>query len=237
MDTAQAAAIQARQTYKSQILNDARRDRVEQYREQHSHVGVDLARGMVKASPAVQLATYKQLAGLANKLFAAGHEPAGRVIASLCRGFLRGTAETFGKDVANAMAETIIDEPGFEPIEVPRKPQTHELTGVATPAPASGPPADDELDLTTGPDISEREAGTGFITDMPGDSEPPYGVDLKAPDGQLTAAVIDRIGIDEEYEPEHVDSTKAAVSPEPDPDAMARAQARRAAKRAAKGLT
>jgi hypothetical protein len=260
MDPKAAEAIKERHERKEALMADMRRARVEQYREQYSYLGVAVISGMLTASPGIRLDVYKRTAKMANDLFAAGFEESGRIYASLCRGLLRGTKENFGAEAANELADVVLNEPGIEiappaPLPEPPPEQTQaqqsfgdgltyvppsgndtSLSGVATPVPpevsaAAGFAPEDELDLTTGP---AREAGAGLITDMPADSEPPYGVDLTAPDLDITLGVLERVGEDDDYEPDVVDSTKPAVSPEPDPDRAERARQRRAARKAAK---
>lgn len=140
----QAAAIEARQSTKAAILAEGRTARVEQYKEQYSHIGIELVRSIPEQD--ARLRVYGSLALTANYLFAEGCEGAGRVLASIARGIVRGTVMYWGKEDAQALQDTPLDEPEVEyPYTFP------EVTGYVPVVDGNG---DTQLPLPTPDEVS-----------------------------------------------------------------------------------
>lgn len=93
----QMAQIEQRHEGKQALLAEMRRDRETQYGQRHSHVGVEIARDL--ADLTLISHTYHNLAAMANYCAVAGREGAGRVLASLANGVMRGAVDVFGKDI------------------------------------------------------------------------------------------------------------------------------------------
>jgi hypothetical protein len=132
------ADIEQRHEGKQALLEQMRREREAQYGQRHSHVGVEIGRGLGDLT--LMAHTYRNLAGMANYCAMAGKDDAGRTLASLASGIMRAAVELHGKG-----AET-------------------ELLTLTAPATM----ATDELDLTDDEPTGVAYVSFGFADAMPG---------------------------------------------------------------------
>lgn len=203
----QAAAIEARQSTKAAILAEGRAARVEQYKEQYSHIGIELVRSIPEQD--ARLRVYGSLALTANYLFAEGCEGAGRVLASIARGIVRGTVMYWGKEDAQALQDTPLNEP---------------KVSYATPEP---------IVLTNLHGVVEAVVDANGDTQLPlpsPDEVSSLGLSVEQVMNGLDELDL-TMGLDREDTPGALEPMQ---SPEPDESAAARGRARRAAKQAEK---
>lgn len=259
LSTQDAEAIRSRHAGKQALLASMRADRIKAIADQHSHVGVEVAR-LISSAPTRELA-YGELAMLANRLAEQGFDGAGRIFASLARGIERGTHEMWGPEAATALSTMVtLDTPQF--IE----PNDTSLSGVAYPVsaqptvswespgatvivspegilnptpqspeapvePPEGPDTPPPADRGTRPDGTPYVTA-GFITDVPSEIEPPFDVELSQRDEAIEGELDLRTG----FGPDEIEagiSLEPALSPEVEDTPQAKAAAlRRAARQA-----
>lgn len=230
----QVEMVKTRHEAKAKLLAEMRAERAAAVLDTHSHIGVELSR-LVQPDD-LRLITYQTLAGLANLLGSHQQDGAGRLLASLARGFERGSHEMWGPEAATALREAIALDPA-KGVMPPATPQPEPPMGQDPSGTDTSPRAVDGFD----PEGEEYVAGenedgyktAGLITDMPGDSVPPYDIALEARDEglELDLRSLDLPALDPDDVPS---AAEPAASPEPQETPQARAARMRRAAKAAK---
>lgn len=215
------AQIEQRHEGKQALLAEMRKEREQAYALKDSHIGVQLARDL--GDVAMVAHTYHNFAAMANYCALAGKDAAGRTLASLANGLMRGAVEVFGKGVQGTIEnyERVIDRQMRQDLGLEPKPSED----------------DDQGSSNEGAALIE-----GVVSQALGDPVPFIAPELEPTEaGDLDVAAIirgDYVPDDQSSEPDDREPGSAmreAVSPEPDEDSPQRkaARLRREAKRLA----
>lgn len=222
------AEIEQRHDAKQKLVKQMRADREAAYALKDSHIGVQLARDL--ADYPLIANTYHNFAAMANYCAMADRHAAGRTLASLANGLMRGAVELYGKDIEQRIHDYQHAQLAQARIDRGRDPKPSE----ASPEDDDQGSGDEGAPLIAGV-TSQMLTGKAEAASVPfvafGDGEP-------MPDD--IAAIIrgdagyepDDQGSDDEREPGI--ALRESVSPEPDETPQRKAARwRREAKRLA----
>jgi hypothetical protein len=117
--------IEQRHEGKQKMLADMRADREAAYALKDSHIGVQIARDLGELS--LIAPTYHNLAAMANHCALAGKHDAGRTLASLANGLMRGAVSLFGPTIEQRIYdyEVTLTEHAKQDLGLSPKPADH----------------------------------------------------------------------------------------------------------------
>lgn len=220
------AQIEQRHDTKQALLAEMRADRQAAYALKDSHIGVELSRDL--SDVAMIAHTYHNLAAMANYCAMAGKDAAGRTLASLANGMMRGAVEVFGKDVEQRIYDwqRVTTDQALLDLGLKAKP-TDQSSDEPTPAPL--------LEGVTSQILTGQAEAASVPFVAFGDGEPMPEDIAAIIRGDAPAYEPNDQGSDDD-EPEPGIAMREAVSPEPDETPQRKAaRLRREAKRLQQG--